>query len=220
MTITMKFPTSIQNLIDSFSKLPTVGPKTAERYVFYLLKQHPEELQKFAQSIAELKEKTTICQRCLAYAEKNPCLICSDAKRDRNLLCVVSDTRDMLSVESTNEYKGLYHILGGELNAIEGIKPDQLNIKQLEEKINPHTLTAGHSQQGVGVKKEPIKEIILALNPNLEGETTALYLSKTLKQIKPGVKITRLARGLPMGADLEYADQITLVNALKYRNEM
>lgn len=200
----MKFPPSIQNLIDHFSKLPTVGPKTAERYVFYLLKQHPEELQKFAQSIAELKEKTTICQKCFSYAEKNPCSICSDAKRDRNFLCVVSDTRDMLSIESTGEFKGLYHILGGELNVIEGIKPDQLNVRQLEERI----------------KKEPIKEIILALNPNLEGETTALYLAKTLKQIKPVVKITRLARGLPMGADLEYADEITLGNALKYRNEV
>jgi len=198
----MKFPSSIQNLIDFFTKFPTVGPKTAERYVFYLLKENPENLQKFAQALAELKEKTTVCQKCLAYAEKNPCFICSDTKRDKNTLCVVADTRDMLSIEATKEYKGLYYILGGLLNAIEEIKPENLNIKQLLENL----------------KKEPASEIILALDPNLEGETTALYLSKLLKQLNPSLKITRLAKGLPMGADLEYADEITLGKALKYRN--
>lgn len=200
----MKFPPSIQNLINHFSKLPSVGPKTAERYVFYLLKQSPEELQRFAQDIAKLKKETTICQTCLAYAETNPCSICSDNKRDKNLLCIISDTRDMLVIESTRKYNGLYHILGGQLNAIEGIRPEKLNIKQLERKIKT---TSGD-----------IKEIILALNSNLEGETTAMYLTKLLKPSK--IKITRLARGLPMGSDLEYADEMTLANALKYRNEL
>ena len=196
----MKFPLSIQNLINHFSKLPTVGPKTAERYVFYLLKEHPEELQKFAQGIAELKEKTTVCRLCLAYAETNPCSICTDNKRDNSVLCVVADTRDMITIEATREYGGIYHILGGQLNAILGIKPEQLNIGQLMEKI----------------KSGNIKEVILALSPNLEGETTSMYLVKLLKPLR--IKITRLAKGLPMGSDLEYADEMTLSNALKYRN--
>ncbi len=198
----MKYPQSIQNLINYFSQLPTVGPKTAERYVFYLLKQNPEELQKFAQAIAELKEKTTVCQTCFAVAETNPCSICTDSKRDHTTICIIANTRDMLSLEIIKEYRGIYHVLGGVLNTIEGIKPEQLNIKQLMNRI----------------KKDKIKEIILALNPTLEGETTVMYLTKLLKPYK--IKITRLAKGLPMGADLEYADAITLANALKNRNEL
>jgi len=201
----MKYPKSIQNLIDHFSQLPTVGPKTAERYVFYLLKQDPERLQQFAQSLAELKEKTTICQTCYAIAEANPCSICTDKKRDQSTICVVDDTRDMLTIEATGQFNGLYHILGGTLNTIEGIKPEQLNISQLTNRIN----------------KSKVREIILALNPDLEGETTAMYLAKLLKPSRQdGIKITRIAKGLPMGADLEYADEITLANALKYRTDL
>ncbi|MDD4901489.1 MAG: recombination mediator RecR [Patescibacteria group bacterium] len=198
----MRFPASIQNLIDHFTKLPSVGPKTAERYVFYLLKAHPESLQQFAQAIAELKEKTTVCRTCLAIAETNPCPICADQKRNRAVICLVADTRDLLAIEVTKQYHGLYHSLGGVINTIEGIKPEQLNIKQLTGRL----------------KNSAVKEIILAFNPDLEGETTALYLAKILKPYK--IKITRLAKGLPMGADLEYADEITLSNALKYRNEV
>jgi len=198
----VRYPTSIQNLIDYFCKLPTVGPKTAERYVFYLLKQHPEWLQQFAQAIAEVKEKTTVCQTCFAIAESNPCRICSDAKRNHSVLCLVADTRDMLVIESTKQYNGVYYILGGVINTIEDIKPDQLNIKNLLNHI----------------KQNSIKEVILAFNPNLEGETTAMYIAKLLKSCK--IKVTRLAKGLPMGADLEYADEITLINALKYRLEI
>ncbi len=198
----MRYPKSIQNLIDHFSKLPTVGPKTAERYVFYLLKQHPEWLQEFAQAIAEVKEKTTVCQACLAIAESNPCQICSDVKRNHSLICLVADTRDMLAIEAIKQFNGIYHILGGVINTIEGIKPEQLNIKSLLNHL----------------KQTGAKEIILAFNPDLEGETTAMYISKLLKPSK--IKITRLAKGLPMGADLEYADEITLSNALKYRSEL
>jgi len=198
----MRFPASIQKLIDEFAKLPTVGPKTAERYVFYLLKQNPENLQALAQAIAELKEKTTTCESCFALAESNPCKICTDPKRVRNQLCVVADTRDYLTIEATNSYQGRYFILGGELNQIEGVGPEQLNIKQLIEKL----------------KDKSIKETILALDPTIEGETTVLYLTKLLKPL--GLKITRLAKGLPMGADLEYVDELTLSNALKYRNEL
>jgi len=198
----MKFPSSIQNLINEFMKLPTIGPKTAERFVFYLLQQNPEELQKFAQAIAELKEKITICQSCFSVSDSNPCKICSDKNRDSSLICVVENTRDMLAMEKTGAFKGYYHVLGGAINTIDGVGPENLKIKELVKKI----------------KKEQIKELILGLNLNLEGETTSIYITQ---QIKPyGVKITRLAKGLPMGSDLEYADDITLENALRYRNEI
>lgn len=198
---TMKYPSSIQNLIQYFSKLPSVGPKTAERYVFHLLKKNPEALQAFAQAIAELKEKTAVCKICLNYAESDPCHICSDPARDKNILCIVSDARDMSAIESIGRYKGRYFILGGLISAIDEIGPDDINIKNLLENI----------------KKNKYQEIILALSPNLEGETTVLYLIKLLKSYP--VRITRLARGLPMGSDLEYADELTLANALKYRSE-
>jgi recombination protein RecR len=198
----MRYPLSIQNLIDEFAKLPTVGPKTAERYVFYLLKQNAEDLQKFAQAIAELKEKITICQTCLAVTDSNPCLICSNSKRNQEIICVIAKTRDMLTIEDTRQHNGLYHVLGGTINAINGIKPEDLNIQKLVNRI----------------KNNKISEIILALNPTLEGETTCLYLVKALKPLN--IKITRIARGLPSGADLEYADQITLTNALKYRTNL
>lgn len=195
----MQYPSSIQNLVNYFSKLPTVGPKTAERYVFYLLQQHPEELQKFAQAIAELKEKITICEYCFSVAEKSPCEICSDKKRDQNTICVVANTRDMISIESTGEFNGTYHVLGGLIDVINNRNPEILNINQLIEKI----------------KKNKTKEIILALSPSLEGETTSMYLMKILKPLN--IKISRIAKGLPVGSDIEYADEHTLSNALKYR---
>lgn len=198
----MKFPVSIQNLINTFSQLPTVGPKTAERYVFFLLKQPPEKLQEFAQYLAELKEKTTICQKCYAISETNPCLICSNNKRDTASVCIVANTQDQLIIESMEQYKGLYHILGGLINTIEEVKPEQLNINQLINRI----------------KNNKIKEIILALNPTVEGETTVLYIIKILKPYN--LKISRLARGLPTGSNIEYADEITLTNAFKYRIDL
>lgn len=198
----MKFPRPIQNLIDVFSTLPTVGPKTAERYVFYLLKKDPEELKRFAASLSELKDGLFVCKNCFAVAESDPCPNCVDAKRNDAIICVVSDSRDMIAMESTGQFKGKYHILGGTINAIEGIKPEQLKIAQLVDRI----------------AREKTEEIILALNPNFEGETTAMYLAKLLKLKYKNLKISRLAKGLPMGADLEYADEITLSNSLKYRN--
>ncbi len=183
-------------------KLPTVGPKTAERFVFYLLQQNPEELQKFAQAIAELKEKIIICQNCFAVTDSHPCEICRDQKRDSSLLCVVENTRDMLAMEKIKEYNGYYLVLGGVINSLEGVRPDNLRIKELINKA----------------KTGKIKEIILAFNSNFEGEATSLYITKELKTYK--IKITRLAKGLPMGSDLEYADDITLANAFKNRNEI
>jgi recombination protein RecR len=198
----MCYPSYIQKLIEHFCQLPSVGPKTAERYVFYLLRQHPEWLQQFAQAIAELKEKAKVCRTCLALAETDPCPICSDQKRNHSTICLVAEARDLMAIEATAEYRGVYHVLGGVINIIAGVKPEQLNIKALLNRLK----TGG------------VKEIILAFNPDLEGETTSMYLAKLLKPYK--IKITRLAKGLPMGADLEYADEITLSNALKYRNEV
>ncbi len=200
----MKYPPAIQRLINFFAQLPSVGPKTAERYVFYLLDKSPAELSQFASALAELKAKTTVCSICNAIAEQNPCSICIDQKRNHSLLCIVADTRDMLAIEAIGQFAGRYYVLGGEIDTINEIKPENLKIKALTDRL----------------KKEAIKEIILALNPTIEGETTALYLTKVLRPIKPGLKITRLARGLPTGADLEYADELTIANALKYRREV
>jgi recombination protein RecR len=198
----MNFPKNIQNLIDDFAELPTVGPKTAQRYVFYLLKQPKEFLIKIAGDIANLKKNLRLCACCLSVAENNPCAICADSGRDKSTLCVVATQPEMLAIESTGRYKGLYFLIGRNLRPQEGIDADKTNIAALIKRL----------RQG------GIKEIILALSPTLEGETTSLYLSKLLKNEK--VKTTRLARGLPMGSDIEYADEITLNNALKNRNEI
>jgi len=188
---------AIQNLIDKLSSLPSVGPKTAERYVFYLLKRTDGELKDLAQTISELKEKTSICKTCGLISEQNPCSICSDSSRDQESLCIVENTQDLLSVESTKQYNGRYFILGGLINTIRDIKPEDLRTRALLEYL----------------KKNEVKEIILALNFTMEGETTSLYLQKILENYK----ITKLAKGMPAGSDLEYADEITLANALKNR---
>lgn len=200
----MRYPRSIQNLIEMFGKLPTVGPKTAERYVSYLLKQSGEELKKFAEALAGLKNGLTVCEECLALAETNPCAICSDRKRNRSLLAVVARWRDAVTLENTGQFSGLYHVLGGEINPLEEMETKNLNSGKLLDRL----------------KNGPVEEIIIATSPTMEGETTALYLKKIIKENFPRLKITRLARGLPMGADLEYSDEITLANALKYRNEI
>jgi recombination protein RecR len=198
----MQFPKNIQNLIDDLSELPTVGPKTAQRYAFYLLKQPKEFLKKFSEDVANLKKDLKLCPHCLSVAENNPCVICANTERDRTTLCVVATQPEMLAIESSERYKGLYFLIGRNLKPQEGIDADKTNIAALIKRIRQGT----------------VKEIILALSPTLEGETTSLYLAKLLKEEK--VKVTRLARGLPMGSDIEYADEITLSNALKNRNEI
>ena len=198
------FPPAIQNLIDEFNKLPGIGPKTSERFVFYLLKQSEEEIEKFAKAIENLKKKITICSQCYNFSEKDPCPICTDPRRDKSLLCVVAYPQDLQAIEKTNEYKGLYHILGGILNPIEGIGPKELKIQELLKRVKK--------------SNSKIQEIILGLNPDLEGEATAIYLAKLLRPLK--IKVARLARGLPMGSDLQYADEVTLSNALEGRKEM
>lgn len=195
-------PPIIQKLIEQFNKLPGIGPKTAEKLTYFLLKQPPETLANFAHSLIAAKEKLKICHLCQNLTETDPCLICSDLSRDQKTICVISDVQDLQAIEKTGVYKGLYHILGGTLNPLEGITPDKLNIQSLLSRI----------------KNNNIQEVILGTNPDVEGETTMLYLNKLLKEAK--IKITRLGRGLPMGSDIEYADEITLTNALQARKEL
>lgn len=197
----MKYPRALQNLIDKLSTFPSVGPKTAERYAFYLLKKDKNYLTELGQAIINLDNEILNCQLCQTLAENNPCSICVDKNRDDALLCIVENTQDLIALESTKQYLGKYFVLGGLINTLDGVGPEELNIKKLISLI----------------KSKKVKEIILALNFTLEGETTALYLSKLLKN---HVKITRLARGLPAGSDLEYADKTTLSSALELRSEI
>jgi len=196
------YPLSIQKLIDQFSSLPGIGPKTAERLVFHLLYQPQTNLDQFGEAVSRLKNGINQCRQCQNFSESDPCDICRSPKRNRRVICVVSRPQDLAALERTGDYEGVYHILGGIIDPLEGITPDKLTIKKLLERI----------------KNDGATEIILALNPDMPGETTMIYLTKLLKQVK-GMKITRLARGLPVGSDLEYADEVTLASALKGRRE-
>lgn len=198
----MIYPKSIAALIEQFQKFPAVGPKSAQRMAFHLLKMSKYEVEKFAQSIIEAKENTFACEVCFNMSSTNPCEICKSTSRDRSIICVVSETKDLIAIEKTNEFKGLYHVLQGLISPMDGIGADDIRIKELL-----HRLT-----------NDEVKEIILALNPSVEGEATSLYLNKLTKPF--GIKITRIAFGLPVGADLEYADEITLARALEGRREM
>ena len=201
------FPPSIQNLIDQFSKLPGIGPKAAERLVFYLLNQPNQERELLTSAIKELKEKINVCPVCFNLAEDTLCSICQDPKRDRNKICVVENVSDIIPLEKTGQYNGLYHILGGVLSPTNGIGPEKLHISQLIQRVK--TIQQKNQTNKI--------EIIIATNPTTEGDTTALYLLRILKPLN--IKITRLARGLPTGADLEYADEATLGSALAGRRE-
>jgi len=198
----MHYPNSIKKLVEQFAKLPTVGPRTAERYVFYLLKQNSAYLNEFGGALTDLKKGIKICKICGAVADKENCDICLSDKRDHSLICIVANTRDMISIEDTKEFNGVYHILGGLIDQINDFGPEKLNLETLKRKLT----------------KNSVKEIIIALNPNIEGETTSMYIQKLFKDEK--VAITRIARGLPVGADIEYADNTTIANALKFRNKL
>lgn len=197
----MNYPEAINRLINKLSELPSVGPKTAERYVFYLLKKDQASLDELSAAIKELKEKTFTCSSCQVISSTNPCPICSNSNRDQEVLCLVENTQDLIAIESTKQYNGKYFVLGGLINVIKEIGPENLEIRKLLKKIN----------------SENIKEIIIALNFNIEGETTSLYLKRILGD---KIKISRLARGLPAGSDLEYVDEITLASALKNRSQL
>lgn len=200
-----KLPSSLQRLINEFSKLPGIGPKTAQRLVFYLLKKDGIDLNFLSSAIADLKKGVVFCSVCHNMVEKDPCATCTDPQRDKTLICVVEEPLDALAIDRTNQFKGVFHILGGVLNPLEGIGPEDLKIDSLINRVKS--------------QESRVKEIILATNPSLEGETTAMHLQKIIKTQFPEIKITRLARGLPMGGDLEYADDITLTRALEGRRE-
>ena len=197
----MRYPEALQKLIEMFTKLPGVGPKTAERYAFFLLDQPESTSQEFAVRLKELKAKTLICQICGNISEKSPCPICLDQNRDPKTLCLIADSRELAAIEATRQYNGRYFVLGGLIDTVEGIGPEKLKIRELLKKLD----------------QEKIEEIILAFDPTIEGEATSLYLAKILRERQ--IRLTRLARGLPAGANLEYADETTISNALKYRNE-
>lgn len=192
---------SIEKLIESFEKLPSIGHKTAARLAFYILNSSEEETNEFINSIKNAKTNLKYCSKCYNISDTDPCIICSNPKRDENTICVVEDVRDIIAIERTHEYKGVYHVLHGSISPMNGIGPDDIKIKELLERITPET-----------------KEVILATNPRVEGEATAMYISKLLKPL--GVTITRIAHGIPIGGDLEYTDEITLSKALEGRREL
>lgn len=196
-------PLPIRRLIEEFQKLPGIGPKMAARLTFFLLHAAEGDVEALGSAVYHLRRTLQKCRRCANFAEDRECTICADPKRQSKTVAVVETALDVVALERTGEYRGLYHILGGAINPVEGIGPDELNIAPLLERA----------------KKEGFSEIILATNPTLEGEATALYLAKVLKEGGFGGKVTRIARGLPIGADLEYADELTLTRALEGRKE-
>ncbi|MBR1754324.1 recombination protein RecR [bacterium] len=198
----MIYPKSIATLIEEFQKFPSVGPKSAQRMAFHILKMPLSEVQKFTNNIIDAKENTFACDVCFNLSSSNPCEICSSSSRDKGVICVVAETKDLIAIEKTNEYKGVYHVLQGLISPMDGIGADDIRIKELLHRI----------------AENEVSEIILALSPSIEGEATSLYLSKLIKPF--GVKISRIAFGLPVGADLEYADEITLAKALEGRHEI
>lgn len=198
----MIYPKSIATLIEHFQKFPSVGPKSAQRMAFYLLRMPETEVQKFAQAIIDAKANTHTCEVCFNLSSSSPCEICQSTRRDRSIICVVSETKDLIAIEKTNEYKGLYHVLQGLISPMDGIGADDIRIKELLNRLT----------------SDEVQEIILAMSPSVEGEATSLYLQKLIKPF--GIKISRIAFGLPVGADLEYADEITIAKALEGRREI
>jgi recombination protein RecR len=192
----------VQALINEFSKLPTVGPKTAARLVFYLLNRPRNEAQALAEAILAVKDRVRLCSVCFSITEEDPCAICRDERRDAHTICVVAEAKDIFALERTSAYKGRYHVLGGVISPMDGIGPAQLRVKELVDRIGA----------------EQPREIIIATNPNAEGEATALYLSRLLTPL--GVSVTRLAYGLPIGGDLDYADEVTLAKAIEGRRSL
>ncbi|HEV2808828.1 MAG TPA: recombination mediator RecR [Acidimicrobiales bacterium] len=196
------FAGPVQDLIDELGRLPGVGPKSAQRIAFHLLKVPKEDALRLARAVTEMKERVAMCARCFNVSEGAECGICTDPQRDTRVVCVVEEPRDIVAVEKTHEFRGRYHVLQGAISPIEGIGPDQLKIRELLARLEP----------------EGISEVILCTNPNIEGEATAMYLARLLHPL--GLRVTRIASGLPVGGDLEYADELTLGRALEGRREV
>ena len=194
----------IDDLTGELARLPGIGRKTAQRLTYFLLKRPPEEIKRLARVLDTVAERVHACSTCGNLTEEDPCALCANPRRDRAIVCVVEEASDIGAIERTGEYRGLYHVLGGRLSPLEGIGPDELNIKSLLERIR---------EDGAG-----IKEVIVATNPSVEGEATALYLQRLIQPL--GIRVTRLARGLPVGGDLEYADGVTIAQALSGRRDI
>ncbi len=194
------YPKQLQNLIDEFQKLPSIGTKTAQRLALHVL-DHPVEARALANALMGARQ-IKLCDRCFNITGEELCGICVDGRRSRELICVVEEAKDIIALERTGQYKGLYHVLGGAISPMEGIGPEKLKITELLDRL----------------KKTPVKEVIIATNPNMEGEGTALYLSKLIKPL--GIRVTRIASGIPVGGDLEYADEMTLGKALEGRRDI
>ena len=193
---------SIEKLIESFEKLPSIGHKTATRLAFYMLDLDEKDTTDFINSIVDAKTKLKFCSKCFNISDTDPCIICSNPKRDQSIICVVEDVRDIVAMERTHEFNGVYHVLHGTISPMNGIGPEDIKIKELLNRI----------------ANNDIKEIIIATNPRVEGEATAIYLSKIIKPL--GIKVTRIAHGIPVGGDLEYTDEVTLSKALEGRREL
>src|SRR5579885_690479 len=195
-------PASVTRLIDAFRRLPTVGPKTAERLTYFLLRNPNNLTTELANALVDLRDKTILCSVCFNLADVDPCHICRNPARDRSVICVVEEPLDILAIERTGEYKGLYHVLHGAISPMERVSAEDLKIRELIERL----------------RSDEVQEVILATNPNMEGDATAMFITRQLASLD--VRVTRLARGLPIGGDLEYADQITLTRALEGRREI
>lgn len=200
-------PSPVQRLIDEFSRLPGIGPKSASRLTFFLLRQdHAQQIDALARALTELRERTRTCSTCFNITDDDPCRLCSDSHREGSVLCVVEEPLDVLAIERTGRFRGRYHVLGGVISPVEGVGPEDLRVAELVERAR--------------TAQPPLREIILATNVSLEGEATAMYVQRQLASVDPGLRVTRLARGLPVGGDLEYADETTLGRALDGRQAM
>lgn len=197
------FPESVNNLIAEFEKLPGIGHKTAVRLAFYILESEDSVAKKFAAVLVDAKQKVKFCEKCFNLSEGNVCNICSNTKRDTSVICVVENVKDVVAMEKTHEFKGLYHVLHGNISPMNNVTAEDIKIKELIQRLND----------------DSIKEVIIATNPTIEGETTAMYIARVIKTI-PGIKVTRIAHGIPVGGDLEYTDEITLIKAMENRRDM
>lgn len=198
----MYYPKSLAKLVGALEKLPGIGPKSAQRMAFHILRAPEDEARVLAEAITEVKERVTQCKVCFNLSDQEVCGICAGDKRDKTTICVVAEPRDVIAMEKTNEFTGVYHVLQGVISPMDGIGPEMLRIRELQQRV----------------MNDSIKEIILATNPTIEGDTTAMYLAGILKPL--GVKVTRIAHGMPVGGDLDYADQATLIRALEWRREI
>ncbi|GIV21361.1 MAG: recombination protein RecR [Armatimonadota bacterium] len=198
----VEYAKPLAKLIRELEKMPGVGPKSAQRMAFHILRMPDEEARTLAEAIIEVKERIVTCKRCFNFTDEELCPICRNPSRDTSVLCVVADVRDLMAIERTQEYRGLYHVLQGVISPMDGVGTEQLRIRELLQRL----------------QSEPVREVIIAMNPTIEGDATAMYLSRLIKPL--GIRVTQLAHGMPVGGDLDYADQATLISALEWRREL